>query len=473
MNKEQLRKIFISILAIYTAIVVAFYFLAEDQLRYRESRNNIIVTDSDSVTDELVKGMTISQDFKNEIDNIENISIEFNNYYRSGSGDVVVELFDNTRLLMSKTISVDTINETRIVSIDFSKPIQEEKGKVLTLKIHLVNGDNSGLTVLMKQNINDGSIIKINNTGIRGSLCYSVKGTDDIHAYEYYWYITIIAGLLLAALLYKSYRDFCNDHYNYLTSSIMAIARYKFLIKQLVSRDFKSKYKRSVLGLFWSFLNPLLTMLVQFFVFSNFFSGDTNNYPVYLLIGVICFNFFKETTEMSLVSITGNANLLKKVYVPKYIFPFTKTISSTINLGLSLIPLLFVALFAGVGFHKTIFLIFFFLICLIVFSLGMGMFLSCLNVFFRDTEFLWRVITQIWMYATPIFYPAEIVPEKYRFILRINPLYHIIGNVRKCMIDGVSPEMTSYLYCVIFAVVSMLIGSYVFKKNQDKFTLHL
>lgn len=472
MTKEKIRNIFIYILLIYTALVAAFYFIAEDQLKYKNSAGNISILDSDTVTEELVLGKTYNQDFYNNIDNIEQISIFFTRYYRTGGGDIIVEMLDRDRVLFSKTLDVDSIQEMQRVYITPSRMISGLKGKTLTLRVHSVNADNSGVAILMNKSV-VGSYIKVNTQLLEGSLCYTVSGTDNIMAYEYYWYIVGIAGLLLCLLLFWSYRCFINNRYNIINAALNAVDRYGFLIKQLVSRDFKTKYKRSLLGMLWSFLNPLLTMLVQFFVFSSFFSADTKNYPVYLLTGVICFNFFKEVTDMSLTSITGNGTLINKVYVPKYIFPLARTISSTINLGLSLIPLLLVSLVLGAGLHKTLFLMFYFLACLVVFSLGIGMFLACIMVFFRDTQFLWGVLSQIWMYATPIFYSAEIVPERYRFILRFNPLYHFIGNIRKCLIDGVSPEPLYYIVCLVFALLSFFIGSFVFKKNQDKFTLYL
>jgi len=473
MDKKKILKIFLSLLAIYTTLVVAFYYTAEEQLRFKESAGNFVITDHDSVTDEIVKDLLISQNFLNQVENIEELTVEFNKYYRSGSGNIVIELYDGERLLLVNTIPVEMVETVYNVPLNIPRTLQNLKNKVLTIKIHSANAENSGITVTLKQNIDSDSRVRIGSRVVKGSLCFSVKGTDSSNAYEIYWYFTIGLGLLLAGILFISYRDYCKNKYNYITSSILAIDRYSFLIKQLVSRDFKSKYKRSVLGVLWSFLNPLLTMMVQFFVFSTFFSADTKNYPVYLLVGVICFNFFKETADMSLASIVDNASLISKVYVPKYIFPFARTISSAINMTMSMVPLLIVTLFIGLSLHKTIFLMFYFIICLILFSLGVGMFLSCLMVFFRDTKFLWSVFSQVWMYATPIFYPAEIVPEKYRFILRINPLYHFIGNIRKCLINNISPEPLSYLYCAAFALISLGVGIVVFKKTQDKFTLYL
>ena len=176
---------------------------------------------------------------------------------------------------------------------------------------------------------------------------------------------------------------------------------------------------------------------------------------------------------MCLSSVSGNARLITKVYIPKYIFPLARTISSTVNLGISLVPLLLACLVLGTVLKPQAILFLYFVICLIVFALGIGLFLSALMVFFRDIQFLWTVFTQIWMYATPIFYPAEIIPERFKFIVRLNPLYHFIGNARTCLINGISPEPRAYIFCLLFALVSLAIGAFTFKKTQDKFALYL
>lgn len=308
------------------------------------------------------------------------------------------------------------------------------------------------------------------------SVCFYFL-VDDWFKNETNRYVyLIIASMLLFILilaLFISYMRYINGRNDYIISLVIAIDKYYFLMSQLVSRDFKTKYKRSIFGVFWSFLNPLLTMIVQFLVFSTLFTSNTKNYPVYLLTGVVCFSFFNECTAMCLTSISGNSRLLTKVYIPKYIFPLTRTISSVINLLISLAPLAIVCLIMKIELTPQALLFLFFLVCLIIFSLGVGMFLSALMVFFRDIQFLWSVITQIWMYATPIFYAAEIIPEKYQFIVRYNPLYHFIGNARKCLIDGISPEPKAFLFCLIFAFGALVIGSFVFKKTQDKFALYL
>lgn len=260
---------------------------------------------------------------------------------------------------------------------------------------------------------------------------------------------------------------------NVVTRLIDAFRRYNYLIRQLVSRDFKTKYKRSVLGVLWSFLNPLLTMTVQYIVFSTLFRGDIQNYPLYLLSGIVCFNFFNESTSMTLQAIVGNAALITKVYVPKYIYPLSRVLSSAINLLMSLIPLLLVMLLTRVPVRPAIVLLPVGLVCLFGFCLGVGMVLSTMMVFFRDTQFLWGVVSLLWMYATPIFYPESIIPEKFMLIYKCNPLYHIIRFIRIVLLQGVSPEPKAYALCLIASFVPLLVGVLVFKKNQDKFVLNL
>lgn len=176
---------------------------------------------------------------------------------------------------------------------------------------------------------------------------------------------------------------------------------------------------------------------------------------------------------MALTSIIGNAGLITKVYMPKYIYPLTRVMSSVVNLGISLIPLILVALATGVRFQKSAVLAFYFWACLIIFSLGLGLLLSAAMVFFRDTQFLWGVMTMIWMYATPIFYPESILPEEFRFVLNINPIYHFLKNTRICILDGISPEPAVYVYCLMMAMCMLTLGAWVFRRSQDRFVLYL
>ncbi len=264
---------------------------------------------------------------------------------------------------------------------------------------------------------------------------------------------------------------------------LKTVHKYRFLISQLVERDFKVKYKRSVLGVFWSFLNPLLMMIVQYVVFSKLLNlrGNIEHYAIYLLTGIVIWNGFNDCTTQSMRSITGNTALITKVYVPKYIYPVTKVLSSFINVILSMIPLLLVSLIYGLFssphlyLNETLCLLPFGLLFLLVFCIGMGFLFSTLMVFFRDVEFLWTVISAIWMYATPIIYSLDMftVAAWLVKLMQFNPIYHFISFFRTVILNGTPVPLREYLFCAAFSVLVFLIGYYVFRKNEDKFVLYL
>lgn len=267
-------------------------------------------------------------------------------------------------------------------------------------------------------------------------------------------------------------------------SFVQTIAKYEFLMEQLVSRDFKIKYKRSVLGIFWSFLNPLLMMTVQYVVFSRLLGvrdGGIDHYAIYLLCGIVMFNGFNDCCNQALRAIIGNASLITKVYVPKYIYPVTKVFSASINLILSMIPLILVAvvygLFNGLYLHWSVLLLPLALIFLIMFAVGMGFLLSSLMVFFHDVEFLWGVISTMWMYATPIIYSTSLLEkngaEWLARLMQFNPLYHYVTFLRTIIISGCSPAISEYFICGLCSAVMLLLGGIVFHKTEDKFVLYI
>ena len=222
-----------------------------------------------------------------------------------------------------------------------------------------------------------------------------------------------------------------------------------------------------------SFLNPLLTMMVQYIVFSQIFRSSIDNFPVYLLSGIILFGFFTEAVGQGLTAIVSNAPLITKVYVPKYIYPVTKVASCSINLIISIIPLLIVTILTGSKITKAIFILPFVVICLLLFSIGMSLLLSTTMVFFRDTQYLWGIVSLAWTYATPLFYPENIIPDRFRFIQTLNPMYHYIRFIRTVLMEGISPEPMSYLVCGFTAILMCIVGAAVFKKFQDRFVLYV
>lgn len=251
------------------------------------------------------------------------------------------------------------------------------------------------------------------------------------------------------------------------------LKKYKFLINQLVARDFKTKYKRSFLGVLWSLLNPMLTMAVQYIVFSTLFRFDLPHYQVYLLSGIVMFNFVSEATNQALVSITGNAGLITKVYMPKYVFPITKVLSACINLIFSLIALYMLIIFSGLKITWIHLLLPFPIINMIIFAIGFSLILAALMVFFRDMQFLYGVFIVLWNYMTPIFYPESIIPGRYRLILELNPMYHFIRYARNIILDGSIPTFKANLICLVFSLGTLAIGIIIFKKTEKKFIFNL
>lgn len=252
-----------------------------------------------------------------------------------------------------------------------------------------------------------------------------------------------------------------------------AFKKYHYLLEDLVAKDFKLKYRRSVLGFLWSILNPLLMMLVITAVFSNMFKSDIEYFPVYYLCGYLIFNFVIEATNGALTSIVQSGYLIKKVYIPKYIFPLEKTSFALVNILFSLVAVFFVIFITGMPLKPTILLLPIPFAYTFLFSTGLGLILASLNTFFRDTGHLYSVWTTAWMYLTPLFYPMSAVSEEIQSIIHCNPLYYYVTYVRSLVMNGTVPDLNTNLICLAFAITFFIIGLITFKKNQDRFILYI
>lgn len=252
-----------------------------------------------------------------------------------------------------------------------------------------------------------------------------------------------------------------------------AFKKYHYLLEDLVAKDFKLKYRRSVLGFLWSILNPLLMMLVITAVFSNMFKSDIEYFPVYYLCGYLIFNFVIEATNGALTSIVQSGYLIKKVYIPKYIFPLEKTSFALVNVLFSFVAVLIVILITGMPMKATIFLIPIPIFLAFIFSTGLGLILASMNTFFRDMGHLYSVWTTAWMYLTPMFYPISIIPDNIKTVIYYNPLYYYVTYLRMLVIDGEIPGMEINVICICFSFLFLLIGLLIFKRNQDKFILYI
>lgn len=250
--------------------------------------------------------------------------------------------------------------------------------------------------------------------------------------------------------------------------------QYRDLLKQLVIRDIKLKYRRSFLGYLWSVLNPLLIMLVMTIVFSTMFSRNIENFPVYLFTGQVLFNFMNNSTHQAIFSITGNSELLKKTYVPKYIFTVSKVTSGLVDFFFSLGALVIVMVATGAPF--TVYTLFFPFVALqlYLFCIGLGMFLAQANVFFRDIQYIYNAVTTAWMYLTPIFYPIESLPSGVMWCVKhFNPMYFYVGQFRDLIYYGRMPGHLIIMAGCFSSVVMLIVGIRSFMKSQDKFILYI
>ena len=249
--------------------------------------------------------------------------------------------------------------------------------------------------------------------------------------------------------------------------------KYQYLLQQLILRDIKVRYRRSVLGLLWTVLNPLLMMGIMTFVFSHLFSIDIENYPVYFLSGNILFGFFSEATTQALWAIIGNNALIKKIYIPQYLFPLSRVMSSLVNLFFSLIALLIVMVITGAEFHWTILFLWVAIFFLFLFAIGVGLVLSAYTVFYRDIAHLYGVLILAWTYMTPLFYPIDIIPLEYRWVMGLNPMYRFIDFFRMLIINGSIPSYIDILVIMCLGVGVFIVGFKVFYNKQKKFILYL
>ena len=247
----------------------------------------------------------------------------------------------------------------------------------------------------------------------------------------------------------------------------------KFLFSELVKRDFKKKYKRTYLGMLWSVLSPLLTLLVMRIVFTNFFGRGMEHYTTYLFCGNIIFSFFNDATSGGMGALMGNASIFSKINVPKYLFLFSKIVSSLINFGLTFVVFLLFCAIDGVAFTPYFLFLLYPIICIIIFNIGVGLILSALFVFFRDIQYLWSVFTMLLMYMSAIFYTVDGYSETVRMIFHINPIFVYIKYFRMIVLNGELPSWWMHLLAAGYALIAFLIGALIYKKNNHKFLYYV
>ena len=251
------------------------------------------------------------------------------------------------------------------------------------------------------------------------------------------------------------------------------LMRQRFLFEELVKRDFKKKYKRTVLGMAWSLLSPLLQLLVMNLIFTRFFGRNTPHYMIFLFCGNLIFSFFSDATKGGMGTIVGNAGIFTKVNVPKYMFLLSRNIQALINFGLILVVFFLFVAFDGLPFTWKFICLLYPISCLILFNIGIGMILSGLFVFFRDTRYLYDVFVQLLSYLSAIFYTIDRYSPTGQKLFLLNPIYLFIRYFRKIVIEATIPTVWFHLLMAADVVIALGIGCFMYKKYNTRFLYYV
>lgn len=251
------------------------------------------------------------------------------------------------------------------------------------------------------------------------------------------------------------------------------LLRYRDLLRLLIAKIIKTRYKRSFLGVVWALLNPLLTMAVMTLAFSALFKGVISNYPLYILSGLICWNFFNQTTAYAMSSLVWGGGLLRRVYVPRTIFAVASVGHGLVNFALTMAPLVVIMAFVGHSFHATWWFVPVAVVLLALFSLGVALFMSTLAVFFVDVLDLYQVFLQALFFLTPVMYPEGILPAEYAWVLRFNPMYYLLELFRAPILVGSLPAAGTILAACAWSFGALAVGWFTLARKADEFAYRL
>lgn len=477
-NMAQFRqsfggKLLLFSLAFFAVVGLFYWVVAEDWTM------SAVETDTVSQSILLPAGSVAQQEFDSIVDGLEWLSVtpHFETSHPAGTATFTI-CDDQGVQLWQKSVDVSELESDRENVIRIEPYLPDMQDRTLVLR---VEPGETGMALWAGTSVSAGKFdinvktegLMVNGEALAANLVMKTGGHLLLSGAKYIWPVAAVLWAAMMGLCVITRRDINSKKNTLLTKVVRVYEQYRYLIKQLVVRDFRVKYKSSSLGVAWSVLNPLLTMVVYLFVFSTLFQSNVEYFPVYLLSGIVLFNSFSESTNLGLNSIVGNSALITKVYMPKMIYPLSKVLSSFINLCISFVPLLLVMLIVGIPFKKSLLLLPVVIVLLFMLCLGMSLLLATMNVFFRDTQFLWGVMVMLLNFLSPIFYPESIIPAQFLFIYRLNPIYQLLFFIRSIIINGVSPTPASYLYCILTSAVPLLIGIWIFRRNQDRFVLYL
>jgi len=458
--------------ALYLIIAAVFYWIVADNWT-----RTFVQTDAVQMGQLLPADAVVEQAFTAGMNEMTHVVL-VPHVDDAAAGSITLTLHDGQTQLAEKAVDAAALAGDQENTIVWDQPVEGVKGRQLTLRVETAD---TGVTLWAGSTMNAGRFdiavvtdgLTVDGQPLSGNLVMKTAGYNLLRGSMLFWPAALAVLALCVAVLVVNHRRIQQGKMTVIALVLHLCERYRFLVKQLVRRDFSVKYRSSMLGVFWSFLNPLLTMTVYLVVFSTIFHSDIPHFPVYLMSGIVMFNFFSESTSLGLASIVSNGSLITKVYMPKVIYPMSRILSSTVNLCISFVPLLIVMLVTGVPFCKSLLLLPLSVVFLLMFSLGVSLILSTMNVFFRDTQFLWSVVLTMLNFLTPVFYPESIIPAQLQTLYRMNPMYQILFFMRSITIGGVSPTPVTYLYCILSSAGVLALGLWIFRKNQDKFVLYL
>ncbi len=251
------------------------------------------------------------------------------------------------------------------------------------------------------------------------------------------------------------------------------VNKHEFLFEELVKRDFKKKYKRTILGMVWSILSPLFMLTVMAVIFGNFFGRNIEYFVIYLFSGQVVFNYFTEATNEGMQALVSNASIFTKINVPKYLFLFSKNVSALINFGIILVIYFCFVAFNGISFSWKFFFLLYPIVCLIFFNVGMGLILSALFIFFKDIQYLYRLFTQVVMYGSAIFYSIDILPAYLQTVFYCNPIFVCITYFRSIVLYQSVPDVWLHVLLAAYAAGLFGLGCWIYKKYNYKFLYYV
>ncbi len=469
------RKILYYGLAAIIVLGVIYFAIGSKNLRIIDYAENYAKVSTTQITPNLSEGVTIRQSFVVHGDYMSGVVLRFATYGDTlKDGNITVVLKDEKGNELAKAdTDVSKLKDNEDYTVEFSEKVSVKRGEKLSIEIQEVDNTDGQTATLWMGDLQEDCELQVNGSSVENTLYFNpIETRNGYFKIQFAIVMVVILILFIALCLFEEKKDNKGDKTG-VGECVHIFDQYSFLLKQLVGRDFAVKYRRSYLGVVWVILNPLLSMIVLSAVFSFIFRFNIENFSVYLILGQIMFNFFSEATQISITTITGAGQMIKKIYVPKYIFPLSKTMFSFLNFILSFIPVVLVMAYYRIPLTINVVYLPALLLTYFCFVLGVGLMLAAVQVFMRDTQYLYGILLTLLGYLTPIFYSIDSLSPLFQKIMLLNPLFHYMNTLRTILLYGETPSVAQMACCAGIGVVMLGIGITYFHKRQKRFILYI